>query len=179
MYQRFNVNQKSKYQFKSGVFFPSYNYMGDIINRSYPESQSIDASLSSNNNIVTEKKRIMIVEVDLDIANLYRLSLEHDGFFVEILNDPLLVLSRYKAGAYDLLLLDIHMPRMNGFELYQEILSRHSDNHVKVCFITAFEEYDNQFKKLFPGLEEADCFIRKPIALKSLTEKVKSRLLFT
>jgi response regulator RpfG family c-di-GMP phosphodiesterase len=68
------------------------------------------------------------------------------------------------------------MPRMNGFKLYQEILLRHLDRHVKVCFITAFEEYDNQFKELFPGLEEADCFIRKPIALKALTEKVKSRL---
>ena len=118
----------------------------------------------------------MIVDDDMDIANLYKLSLERDGFFVEIFNDLLLVLSRYKAGAYDLLLLDISMPKMNGFKLYQEILSRHSDYHVKVCFVTAFEEYDNQFKELFPGLEEADCFIRKPIALKALTEKVKSRL---
>ena len=75
-----------------------------------------------------------------------------------------------------MLLLDINMPRLNGFKLYQEILSRHSDNHVKVCFITAFEEYNNQFKDLFPVLEEADCFIRKPIALRDLTEKVKSRL---
>jgi response regulator RpfG family c-di-GMP phosphodiesterase len=65
---------------------------------------------------------------------------------------------------------------MNGFKLYQEILSRHSDNHMKVCFITAFEEYDKQFKELFPELDEADCFIRKPIVLKALTEKVKSRL---
>jgi DNA-binding response OmpR family regulator len=118
----------------------------------------------------------MIVDDELDIANLYKLSLERDGFFVEIFNDPLLALSSYKTGAYDLLLLDINMPRMNGFELYQEILSRHLDNHVKVCFIIAFEEYDNQFKELFPGLEVADYFIRKPIALKTLTEKVKSRL---
>ena len=132
--------------------------------------------LSSNNNSITEKKKIMIVDDELDIANLYKLSLERDGFFVEIFDDPLLALSRYKAGAYDLLLLDINMPKINGFKLYQEILSRHSDYHVKVCFVTAFEEYDNQFKELFHGLEEADCFIRKPVALKALTEKVKSRL---
>ena len=75
-----------------------------------------------------------------------------------------------------MLLLDINMPRMNGFKLYQEILSHHSDDHVKVCFITAFEEYNNQIKELFPALEEADCLIRKPIALKDLSEKVKSRL---
>ena len=157
-------------------FFPSYSYMDNIINSSHPESQRINTSLSSNNNIITEKKRIMIVDDELDIANLYKLSLERDGFFVDIFNDPLLALSRYKAGAYDLLLLDINMPRMNGFKLYQEILSHHSNDHVKVCFITAFEEYNNQFKELFPALEEADCFIRKPIALKALSEKVKSRL---
>jgi DNA-binding response OmpR family regulator len=63
------------------------------------------------------------VDDELDITNLYKLSLEGDGFFVEIFNDPLLALSRYKAGTYDLLLLDINMPRMNGFKLYQEILA--------------------------------------------------------
>jgi CheY-like chemotaxis protein len=115
----------------------------------------------------TEKKEGHKEEVEKVVV----VSVEDTG-----INDPLLALSRYKAGAYDLLLLDINMPRMNGFKLYQEILSRHSDNHVKVCFITAFEEYNNQFKELFPGLEEVDCFIRKPIALKALTEKVKSRL---
>jgi CheY-like chemotaxis protein len=153
-------------------FFPSYCYMDNIINSSHQESQRID----TNNNIITAKKRIMIVDDELDIATLYKLSLERDGFFVEIFNDPLLALSSYKTGAYDLLLLDINMPRMNGFKLYQEILSRHLDSHVKVCFITAFEEYNNQFKELFPGFEEADCFIRKPITLKALTEKVISRL---
>jgi len=156
--------------------FPYYHYTDDITNRRYPESQRIDTSLSSNNNIITEKKRIMIVDDELDIANLYKLSLERDDFLVNIFNDSLLALSRYKAGAYDLLLLDINMPRMNGFKLYHEILSHHSNDHVKVCFITAFEEYNNQFKELFPALEEADCFIRKPIALKALSEKVKSRL---
>jgi CheY-like chemotaxis protein len=169
------LKPKIKGHFQYCSFFPSYSHMDDIINSSHPES-NIHVSLSSHNNIIPEKKRILIVDDELDIANLYKLSLERDGFFVEIFNDPLLALSRYKARAYDLLLLDINMPRMNGFKLYQEILSRHSDDHVKVCFITAFEEYNNQFKDLFPILEEVDCFIRKPIALKDLTEKVKSRL---
>ena len=69
--------------------------MDNIINSSHPESQRINTSLSSNNNIITEKKRIMIVDDELDIANLYKLSLERDGFFVDIFNDPLLALSRY------------------------------------------------------------------------------------
>ena len=68
------------------------------------------------------------------------------------------------------------MPIMNGFKLYHEILSHHSNDHVKVCFITAFEEYFDEFKELFPAFDEIDCFIRKPIALKALSEKVKLRV---
>jgi two-component SAPR family response regulator len=77
----------------------------------------------------------------------------------------LLALANYKTGVYDLLLVDIKMPGLNGFKLY-----------VKICFITAFEEYLDEFKELFPAFDEVDCFIRKPIALKALSEKVKSRL---
>ena len=113
------ITYVSEIQFKPKIkvlqdwsFFPSYCYVGNIINNSRPESQRIDTSLSSNNNITTEKKKIMIVDDELDITNLYKLSLERDGFFVEIFDDPLLALSRYKAGVYDLLLLDINMPRM-------------------------------------------------------------------
>jgi len=70
---------------------------------------------------------------------------------VDVFNNPLESLSSYKAGAYDLLLLDIKMPQMSGFELYDKI--KHIDEKVKVCFITAFEEYYDEFKKQFPYLE--------------------------
>jgi two-component SAPR family response regulator len=93
-----------------------------------------------------------------------------------VYNDSLLALADYNTGAYDLLLVDIKMPGLNGFKFYQEVVSRHLDNKVKICFITAFEEYLDEFKELFPALDEIDCFIRKPIGLKALSEKVKSRL---
>jgi len=66
---------------------------------------------------------------------------------VDVFNNPLESLSSYKAGAYDLLLLDIKMPQMSGFELYDKI--KNIDEKVKVCFITAFEEYYDEFKKKF------------------------------
>ena len=148
----------------------------NIILNNHLGVRGIDTSISSGNNITptTEKRRILVVDDDPDIAYLYKLSLESDGFVVHSFNDPLLVLSNYKTGAYDLLLLDIKMPHMNGFELYQKI--RLVDNHAKVCFISAFEEYHTEFKELFPNLKEADCFIRKPIELESLTKKVNSPL---
>jgi CheY-like chemotaxis protein len=156
---------------------PPYHYTlsANILNN-HSGVRGIDTSISSGNNIAhtTEKSRILVVDDDPDIAYLYKLGLERDGFVVDSFNDPLLVLSNYKAGAYDLLLLDIKMPHMNGFELYQKI--RRADDHAKVCFISAFEEYHTEFKKLFPNLKEAECFIRKPIELESLTKKVKSML---
>jgi two-component system response regulator ChvI len=164
--------------FQDYTLFPPYLSIlsTNIIFSNSSGSQRISTSISSKNNSAPtiEKRRILVVDDDPDIANLYKLSLESDGFIVSSFNDPMLVLSTYKAGAYDLLLLDIRMPHMNGFELYQKI--RLADNNAKVCFISAFEEYHTEFKESFPDLKEADCFIRKPIELESLTKKVKSLL---
>jgi two-component SAPR family response regulator len=63
---------------------------------------------------------------------------------------------------------------MNGFELYEKI--KDIDNEVNVCFITAYEEYLKDFGKLFPNLNEIDCFLRKPIELHNLIKIVKSKV---
>jgi DNA-binding response OmpR family regulator len=119
-------------------------------------------------------KRILIVDDEEDIAWCFKIGLECAGFVVDIFNDPMKSLSAYKAGVYDLLLLDIRMPRMSGFELYDKI--KKIDDNVNVCFITAFEEYYDEFKKRFPYSEKPDWFIRKPIGIELLIRKVKSRL---
>ena len=65
-----------------------------------------------------EKKRILIIDDEVDITNSFSLALEDSGLFqVDTDNDPILALSNYRPGLYDLLLLDIKMPKMNGFEL--------------------------------------------------------------
>lgn len=66
------------------------------------------------------------------------------------------------------------MPQMSGFELYNKI--KEIDDKVRVCFITAFEEYYDEFKKLFPHLKEAECYIRKPVGMEDLIRIVKSHL---
>jgi CheY-like chemotaxis protein len=82
------------------------------------------------------KKRIFLVDDELDITLTLKIALEASGFFqVEAFYDSALALSRFKAGVYDLALLDIRMPEMNGFELCRKL--KEIDNKLKICFLTA------------------------------------------
>jgi CheY-like chemotaxis protein len=84
-------------------------------------------------------KRILLVDDEPDTTLAISIVLETDDFKVDSFNDPVLALSSFRSRYYDLVILDIKMPKMNGFELYTEI--RKIDNQVKVCFITAGEMY--------------------------------------
>ena len=132
--------------------------------------------------ISSQKKRILVVDDEVDITTIFKLALEKVNLHVEVYNDPLLALSDYKAGMYDLLLFDIRMPGMNGFELYRKIKDiEEEEKKVKngkprVCFITAYEEFRSEFKETFPTVEEVDCFLKKPIPMPDLIKKVKSQL---
>jgi CheY-like chemotaxis protein len=142
----------------------------------YNNDRSNDVLSSATDNPQTDNSqyRIMVVDDEHDIARLFAIGLESNGFAVNVFSDPLSALSNYKAGIYDLLLLDIRMPAMNGFELYQKI--NQIDDKAEVCFITAYEESINDFKRLFPNLEEVDCFVRKPIEIRNLVNIVKSKV---
>lgn len=139
-----------------------------------PVPTTVKATIEFSNSIPTSNEKILIVDDEEDIAHLFKTALERAGFIVDMYNDPLKSLSNYRTGVYDLLLLDIRMPQMNGFELYDKI--RQIDDNVKVCFITAFEEYYDEFKRIFPYLEEKECYIRKPIGMNALIRTVKSHL---
>jgi DNA-binding response OmpR family regulator len=88
---------------------------------------------------------ILLIDDELDITLTIKGILEDTGFKVDSFNDPLLVFNNYKANFYDLIILDILMPKMNGFELYVKI--REKDPTVKVCFLTASEFYYEKFRK--------------------------------
>ena len=87
------------------------------------------------------------------------MGLEQYGFDVHTFNNPISALAAYKPGNYDLLLFDIRMPIMNGFELYKEI--RRLDEQDSIYFITAYEIDDNDFKKSFPTMTLRH-FIKNP-----------------
>jgi two-component SAPR family response regulator len=137
-------------------------------------NERYDTSHSRINSPTTDDKRILIVDDDIDIARFFKLALERAGFITEVSNNPISALMNFRQGIYDLLLLDINMPQMTGFELYNKI--RQIDGEVKVCFITAFEEYYREFKTEFPHLNELECYIKKPVGMDNLIQAVKSRL---
>ena len=113
-------------------------------------------------------KKILIVDDEPDITLTLGKGLEHGGYDVHVFNDPLVALSNFKPDTYDLLLLDIKMPNMTGFELYRKL--KEIDSKVKVCFITAFETYYEKFRQEFFPLEEIKGFIRKPIQIEDLIQ---------
>jgi two-component system, OmpR family, response regulator ChvI len=123
-----------------------------------------------------KKKRILLVDDEHDITFSIRIGLENNGFAVDAFNDPQEALSNFRAGLYDLLLIDVKMPKMNGFELYREI--EKIDNKAKVCFITAFEVYYKSLRELFPTMN-VDCYIKKPITTDELVERIKMELAVT
>jgi DNA-binding response OmpR family regulator len=109
---------------------------------------------------VMKKKRILIVDDEPDVNLALRIVLEDNNFIVDSFNDPLRALENFKADMYDLAILDIKMPKKDGFEVYKEILK--IDNRVKVCFLTAGDINYRSLKETFPTLDENQ-FIRKPI----------------
>ena len=82
-----------------------------------------------------KKQRILVVDDEQDILLTLQLILEQNSFNVSIFDNPLAALSNFKIGLYDLAILDIKMPQMNGFQLYEKI--KQIDISTKVCFITA------------------------------------------
>jgi len=121
--------------------------------------------------VQAKKYRVMIVDDEQDITTVFKIGLENNQFIVTTFNDPLEALSKFRPGMYDLLILDVRMPAMNGFQLYRKI--RDIDNKVKVCFLTAYDEARGQFKTLFPFLEEVRCYLKKPITVRDLVKRLE------
>jgi DNA-binding response OmpR family regulator len=137
-----------------------------------PPSSPLSSNAAASN--TSNLKRILLVDDETDVISLFKMVLEMNGYEVDAYNDPSEALSNFKPNSYDLALLDIRMVPLNGFELYKKM--RNMDGNLKACFITAFEDYREEFKESFPQLDEIKCFIRKPKAIQDLVNHVSTIL---
>jgi CheY-like chemotaxis protein len=126
-------------------------------------------------------KRILIVDDDTDIIFTFKKGLEAENtnknnkifFKVYTYNDPLVALSQFKPKFYDLLLVDINMPKMNGFELSTKILEL--DVNVRVCFMSSGLINQEALREQYPSLSFG-YFIKKPVTIEYLVRRVKAEL---
>src|SRR5438093_8601650 len=84
------------------------------------------------------KARILVVDDDYDSAFAISVMLKEHGFSTEWYTDPLVALSTFRQGRYDLVLLDARMPGLDGFALFESI--HKIDPSVRPCFLTASYE---------------------------------------
>ena len=118
-------------------------------------------------------KEILLVDDEPDVTYTIKNILEDNEYNVDSFNDPILALNYYKVNFYALVILDIKMPKMDGFELYTKI--REKDPKVKICFLTASEMYYEKFRKVRSEIGRIigeDSFIQKPIKNEDLTKKL-------
>ena len=110
-----------------------------------------------------------MVDDDSNITFTFKLILEKSGYQVDAYNDSSKAASDFKPGSYSLALIDIRMPKMNGFELYREI--RKKESEVKVCFVTAFEISKDEVGN--PTADGSVVFLRKPVGREELLDKIQ------
>ena len=120
------------------------------------------------------QKKILVVDDEPDLTMLCSLALEYHGFKVDTFNDPQEALSNYKPDYYDLVILDVKLPNMDGFQLHDEIKKK--DHKAKVCFLTASELYYEEFRKKEYCAIDKILFIRKPIENEELLKEVNRRI---
>jgi DNA-binding NtrC family response regulator len=127
-------------------------------------------SLSKRNT----KKRILVVDDENDIAISLQVGLEGGGFDVDAFTNPFLALKSFKRNSYDLVLIDIVMPKIDGLGLYERL--KKIDPDLKACFLTASEMYHEEFRKAEFSLFNNDLFLQKPISIDDLIMEVNKRI---
>lgn len=131
------------------------------------------SSLSRDKNKDRSKPKVLYIDDEARITRVIKYGLEQYGFAVDVYNHPKSALSSFQPGVYDLLLIDVRLPEINGLDLCNELLK--IDSNVKVCFITAYELREEEVRKKVPGLQ-TECIIKKPVSFDNLVSKINGQL---
>jgi DNA-binding response OmpR family regulator len=131
-------------------------------------------SFKGDDNGIRRKRSnlILVVDDEPDANMTLRTLLEENGFETVGYTDPVLALQSFISGKFDLLLLDIKMPKIGGFELFQKM--REIDKNVKVCFVTASELYYEEFRD--DRQIDEKYFILKPMKNEEMMRRINSIL---
>ena len=122
---------------------------------------------------VTECKRVLLVDDDQDVTLTITAGLQNHDFVVTAFNDPKYALSQYKPKHYDMILLDVRMPGITGFEVAKRIWA--IDPDAKIAFFSAFEIYEKEARVMFKDLKTVQ-FIKKPITPSELARRIIENL---
>ena len=138
------------------------------------EKEHLKQSPSSSFNR-RQHKRILIVDDNSDIAFTLRIGLENNDTSMQVYSydNPVNALIDFKPNFYDLLLIDVNMPLMDGFELCEKLLQK--DINVKVCFMTSGEINMDAAREVHP-IKSIGCFIKKPITTDALARRIRAEL---
>jgi len=117
-------------------------------------------------------KKILLVDDEVDILEFLKYNLEQEGFEVLVSTNGKDALKKILQNP-DLIVLDIMMPGMDGFELYQQIKSNKSSQDIPIIFLTAKSGETDEIKGLDLGASD---YIQKPISPKKLIARIKSNL---
>jgi two-component system, OmpR family, response regulator ChvI len=160
---------------KKGIYLPqnAWSHLNHVVEEEGKQYEQTPGSEASDVKI----KKVMLVDDNDDVNLTFKIvlgELDH-RLRVHSFNDPIDALQNFRPDIYHLIIIDILMPKMNGFELYDKL--RKLDSDVKICFLTAAKEiyYEELIKEAFPELD-ANCFLKKPIANKDLIIQVKELL---
>lgn len=116
----------------------------------------------------------MVVDNEKDITITLQIGLEDGGFNVDAFNDSSLALKSFKPNFYDLVLIDIVMPDIDGFDLYERL--KKIDPDIKACFLTASEMYHEEFRKAEHCSLYKDLFLQKPIPINDLVMEINRKI---
>ena len=181
------LDDKSERVVGTDNFIPSREYDRLITTRiqsnQYYHNKDIKRGkgLIADNSKIKKAKTILVVDDDQNTTFAVKSGLENENshttnrisYLVHTYNFPTLALSEFKPNFYDLLLVDVEMPNMNGFEFSTKVLEIDADP--KICFMSAAEVNYEALREIYPFVNFG-CFIKKPISLERLISRVRDEL---
>jgi DNA-binding NtrC family response regulator len=123
---------------------------------------------------IGKKYKLLIVDDDEDILFAFKKSLELNDFVVDAYTNPIDALSKFKINTYDFALLDVVMPEMDGFELYDKL--KKIDSNLKICFVTAYGVNYKSLLNIFDKPDIDGAYFKKPIEIEKLVKYINKEL---